>query len=101
MNPDDVNQSMPFLQNIANSSSVGGLLLLIAWWFKQSNEKTIAALDAERKDRINSLECTVEKLDKRSADCESHRASMAADLNILKQLSGAKFSIADSNSKQE
>lgn len=78
-------------QNLASASPIAGILIVIAWWFKQMSERYYEALDAERKDRIAKLETTVDKLDKRSSDCEKDRAVMHQDLRILKECSGLKF----------
>lgn len=75
----------PFLQ----SSPVAALLLLAVWWLTKGNETLIRSLNQERKERIAILTSQVDKLEKRSEDCEKDRMNLHRLLSEVRNLSNS------------
>lgn len=64
------------LEPVLKSGPVAALLILAVWWLTKGNEKLVTALNTERKERLDSLTQQVDKLEKRSDDCEKDRLNL-------------------------
>jgi hypothetical protein len=61
---------------VLKSGPVAALLILAVWWLTKGNEKLVTALNEERRERLDSLTKQVDKLEKRSDDCEKDRLNL-------------------------
>ena len=64
------------LEPVLKAGPVAVLLLFAVWWLTRGNEKLVRALNTERKERLDSLTQQVDKLEKRSDDCEKDRLNL-------------------------
>ena len=69
-------QLIAILQPVLQSGPVAALLILAVWWLTRGNETLVRALNEERKGRLDSLTSQVDKLEKRSEDCERDRLNL-------------------------
>jgi len=60
-------------------------LLLLVWFLKVGNDKMIAALDTERKDRLDGMKSQINVLEKRSDKCEEDRISLHRENATLRE----------------
>ena len=64
------------LEPVMKAGPVAVLLLLAVWWLTQGNEKLVRALNEERRERLDGLTKQVDKLEKKSDDCERDRLNL-------------------------
>jgi hypothetical protein len=64
------------LEPVLKAGPVAVLLLLAVWWLTKGNETLVRALNEERRERLDGLTKQVDKLEKRSEDCERDRLNL-------------------------
>ena len=75
------------IQPVLGAGPVAALLLLAVWWLTRGNEKLVTALNSERKERLDGLTQQVEKLEKKSDDCEKDRLNLHRLLSEVRNIS--------------
>ncbi len=64
------------LDPVLRTGPVACLLVLAVWWLTRGNEKLVRALNEERRERLDGLTKQVDKLEKKSDDCEKDRLNL-------------------------
>lgn len=64
------------LEPVLKAGPVAVLLLFAVWWLTRGNEKLVRALNEERRERLDALTGQVDKLEKKSEDCEKDRLNL-------------------------
>ena len=64
------------LEPVLKAGPVAVLLLFAVWWLTKGNEKLVRSLNDERRERLDALTGQVDKLEKRSDDCEKDRLNL-------------------------
>jgi hypothetical protein len=67
---------LPVVEPVLKAGPVSAILLLAVWWLTRGNEKLVTALNQERAERLDSLTKQVDKLEKKSDDCERDRLNL-------------------------
>lgn len=67
---------LPVVEPVLKSGPVAAILLTAVWWLTRGNEKLVMALNQERRERLDSLTNQVDKLEKKSDDCERDRLNL-------------------------
>lgn len=75
------------LEPVIGAGPVAALLLLAVWWLTRGNEKLVTALNSERKEHLDGLTKQVEKLEKKSDDCEKDRLNLHRLLSEVRNIS--------------
>ena len=85
------------INQILSQLPLMGPLLLLVWFLKIGNDKMIAALDLERKDRLDGMKDQISVLESRSDKCEQDRivlhrenASLREQMEMLRASKQAK-----------
>lgn len=60
-------------------------MLLLVWWLKGGNDKMVAQLNDERKDRLDGMEHQITSLEKRSESCEQDRIVLHRENAAMKE----------------
>jgi hypothetical protein len=69
-------EMIALIEPIIKAGPVAVILLLAVWKLTQGNEKLVTALNEERRERLDGLTKQVDKLEKRSDDCERDRLNL-------------------------
>lgn len=64
------------IQPVIGAGPVAALLLFAVWWLTRGNDKLVNSLNNERKERLDGLTTQIEKLEKKSEDCERDRLNL-------------------------
>jgi hypothetical protein len=64
------------LEPALRSGPVACILLAAVWWLTRGNEKLVTALNEERKERLDGLTQQVDKLERKSEECEKDRLNL-------------------------
>jgi len=67
---------LPVVEPVLKAGPVAAILLTAVWWLTRGNEKLVMALNQERRERLDSLTNQVDKLEKKSDDCERDRLNL-------------------------
>jgi hypothetical protein len=67
---------LPVVEPVLKAGPVAAILLMAVWWLTRGNEKLVMALNQERKERLDGLTSQVDKLEKKSDDCERDRLNL-------------------------
>lgn len=67
---------IPVVEPVLKAGPVAAILLLAVWWLTRGNEKLVTALNQERAERLDGLTRQVDKLEKKSDDCERDRLNL-------------------------
>lgn len=80
---------LPVVEPVLKAGPVSAILLLAVWWLTRGNEKLVTALNQERAERLDGLKTQVDKLEKRSEDCEKDRMNLHRLLSEVRNLSNS------------
>lgn len=80
---------IPVVEPVLKAGPVAAILLLAVWWLTRGNEKLVTALNKERAERLDGLTRQVDKLEKKSDDCERDRLNLHKLLSEVRNLSGS------------
>jgi len=75
------------LEPVMKAGPVAILLLLAVWWLTKGNEKLVRAFNEERRERLDGLTKQVDKLEKKSDDCEKDRLNLHRLLSEVRNIS--------------
>jgi hypothetical protein len=67
---------LPVVEPVLKAGPVAAILLVAVWWLTKGNETLVRALNEERRERLDSLTKQVDKLEKKSDDCERDRLNL-------------------------
>lgn len=73
------------INQILSQLPLMGPLLLLVWFLKIGNDKMIAALDLERKDRLDGMKDQIAVLETRSDKCEHDRILLHRENSALRE----------------
>lgn len=84
-----------FLKLIESSPLLGPMLVLV-WILKTGNDKMVAQLNTERKERLDAMDRQIEHLLRRSDECEKDRLALHRDnASLREQLETLRVSRGD------